>query len=99
MLRTRLFLNLLPFVVTLLAIGAYAIALLSRLAGNVDTTVTENYRGIITAQALRLSLAGMDREVWIALSSTNGSVGNVAGHQKRFEENLALLAKTISLPG
>ena len=49
MLRTRLFLNLLPFVVILLAVVLYAIVLFSRLANSVDTTVTEDYRSIIAA--------------------------------------------------
>src|SRR5437660_163066 len=94
MLRTRLFLNLLPFVVILLAIGLYAIALLARLANNVDTTVTENYRCIIAAQAMRLALAGMEREAWSSASWTNGESAALTEHRKRFEQNRALLLKS-----
>jgi hypothetical protein len=66
MLRTRLFLNLLPFVVILLATGVYAIVLFSRLAASVDTTVSEHYRSVLEAQQMSLALAGIDREVWAA---------------------------------
>src|ERR1044071_6967557 len=99
MLRTRLFLNLLPFVVTLLAIGAYAIALLSRLAGNVDVTVTENYRGILTAQAAQLSLAAMEREAWGSTTAAESDSPAYAENRKQFEKALAVLVKTNALAG
>jgi len=99
MLRTRLFLNLVPFVVILMAIGVYAIALLARLAGNVDVTVTENYGSIITAQALQLSLGGLEREVWVSTTATNGANDDFSRLRKRFENDLASLPKTTSLPG
>src|SRR5437867_1358598 len=98
MLRTRLFLNLLPFVVILLAVGVYAIALFSRLAYSVDTTVTENYRSIIASQSMSLALAGMEREVWVTAGGRNPDSKVFANHQKRFEENLALQLKNNALP-
>ncbi len=99
MLRTRLFLNLLPFVVILLAVGLYAIVLFSRLANSVDTTVTEDYRSIIAAQAMSLALAGMEREVWVSAGKRNAESKVFAENQRRFEENRAGLLKSISLPG
>src|ERR1051325_7564265 len=63
MLRTRLFLNLLPFLIILLAVSGYAIVLFSRLARNVETTVTDNYRSVMAAEEMSLALSGMDREV------------------------------------
>jgi two-component system, NtrC family, sensor histidine kinase KinB len=100
MLRTHLFLNLLPFVVILLATGVYAIVLFSRLAASVDTTVSEHYRSVLEAQQMSLALAGIDREVWA--STVAGPVESsqaLAEYQKRFEENLALQLKSNSLPG
>ena len=64
MLRTRLFLSLLPFVAILLATGLYAIVLFSHLATAVDTTVAENYRSVVGAQEMNLALSEMDRESW-----------------------------------
>jgi signal transduction histidine kinase len=57
MLRTRLFLNLLPFVVILLATGVYAIVLFSRLAASADTAVLEHYRSVAPAQRTKALLA------------------------------------------
>src|SRR5436309_525169 len=99
MLRTRLFINLLPFVVILLAVGVYAIALFSRLANSVDTTVTENYRSINAAQAMNLALAGMEREVWGSAARPGPATRPFAADQKRFEESLAVQLKSFSLPG
>ena len=100
MLRTRLFLNLLPFVVILLATGVYAIVLFSRLAASVDATVSEHYRSVLAAQQMSLALAGIDREVWAATGvGATESTQALATHQRRFEENLALQLKNSALPG
>src|SRR5438034_488766 len=100
MLRTRLFLNLVPFVVILLAIGLYAIVLFSRLAGSVDANVTENYRSVMAVQAMSLALAGMDREVpWVSGGERSPDSKAFAEHQKRFDENLAVQMKSTALPG
>src|SRR6266853_1506458 len=100
MLRTRLFLNLMPFVVILLAIGVYAIVLFSRLANSVDANVTEKYRSVMAAQAMTLALAGMDREVpWISGGERNPDSQAFAEHQKQFEANLAIELKSLMLPG
>jgi signal transduction histidine kinase len=98
MLRTRLFLNLLPFVVILLAIGVYAIVLFSRLANSVDATVTDNYRSILAAQSMSLALAEMERERRLDTGRPTSDNQAFAQHQARFEENLPLLLKREDLP-
>ena len=99
MLRTRLFLNLLPFVVILLAVGLYAIALFSRLANSVDVTVAENYRSLLAAQEMSLALVAMEREVWVSTGKLNAGRKAFDEHKKRFDENLALQLKSDALPG
>src|SRR6266481_1861642 len=97
MLRARLFLNLLPFVVIVVAVGVYAIALFSHLADSVETTVKKNYQSITAAQAMSLSLSGMEREVWgwaVGQSPTNAAFKET---QKRFENNLGTLIESTSL--
>jgi len=91
MLRARLFLNLLPFVVILMAVGVYAIALFSRLADSVETTVKNNYQSITAAQAMSLSLGGMEREVWGWAVGQNATNAAFKENQKRFETNLGTL--------
>jgi NtrC-family two-component system sensor histidine kinase KinB len=113
MLRTRLFLYLTPFVVILLAGGAYAIVLYARLANTVDTTVTNSYQSFAAASAMSLALAGMDREVsWVVAGSGIGDKSNLMVYprrkldqpafdqnRRRFDQNLDLLLKTSLLPG
>src|SRR3954452_551309 len=73
MLRTRLFLNLAPFLVILLAVGGYAIVLFSRITANVDVTVTGNYRSVRTVQQMKLSLSRMQSGVLMVLEDKDKS--------------------------
>jgi signal transduction histidine kinase len=100
MLRTRLFLYLMPFVVILLAVGAYAIVLFARLANIVDASVTNNYQSFTAASAMSLALAGMDREVSWVISGPHVSNKNaLIEYRKHFETNLDLLINASTLPG
>jgi len=60
MLRTRLFLNLVPFVVILLAVGVYAILLFSRLASQVDVSVKQSYESVAAVHAMRLAASRIE---------------------------------------
>ena len=99
MLRTRLLLNMLPFVGMLLATGVYAIVLFSRLATSVDTSVTEHHRSVVAAQQMTLALAEMDREVWAGMNTGGPDRKAFEEQRKVFEENLALQLKSTALPG
>src|SRR5215471_9595385 len=99
MLRTRLFLNLLPFMVMLLAIGVYAIVLFSRLANSVDTTVARNYRNVLAAQAMSVALTGMEQEAWAAAGKQAAASKAFARFQQRFESNLAVQLEGASSRG
>jgi NtrC-family two-component system sensor histidine kinase KinB len=89
MLRTRLFLNLLPFVVILLAVGVYAIVLFSRITENVDTTVTGNYRSVLAVQRMKNALLRMEDGVSMAMEDSKG-LGTALFEKNRslFEQNL-----------
>jgi signal transduction histidine kinase len=84
MLRTRLFLNLVPFVVILLAVGIYAIALFSRLADSVDVVVVKNYQAVVLAKSLENSASKMQVGVYIFITMNPG--GEATGRQM-FEES------------
>jgi signal transduction histidine kinase len=100
MLRTRLFLYLTPFVVILLAVGAYAIVLFARLANVVDASVTDSYQSFTAASAMSLALAGMDREVsWVISGPRVSNKNALMEYRKHFETNLDLLIKAGTLPG
>jgi signal transduction histidine kinase len=95
MLRTRLFLNLLPFMVMLAAVGGFGIVLFSRLANRVDMTVARNYRDVLAAQAMSVALAGMQQEAWAVAGRQTAASKLFAQHQQRFESNLAVQLEGI----
>jgi two-component system, NtrC family, sensor histidine kinase KinB len=100
MLRTRLFLYLTPFVVILLAVGAYAIVLFARLANVVDASVTNSYQCFTSASSMSLALSGMDRELsWVISGPRVSNKNALLEYRKHFETNLDLLIKASTLPG
>ncbi len=99
MLRTRLFLHLLPLVVMLLAISVYASVLFSRLTRSVDTDVAAHYRSVVAAQGMLLALAEIDREAWVASGTGSTADAKLADQRKRFETDLGVQLRNQSLPG
>jgi signal transduction histidine kinase len=92
MLRARLFLNLIPFVVILLAVGAFAIVLFSRLAHKVDVTVMENYRCAIAARDMSLALSRMDLGLRFAMDGDKIAAASLFDESARLSEaSLAIL--------
>jgi len=89
-LRTRLFMNLTPFVILLLGIGGYAIVLFSKITTDVDVTVTENYRSVRAVQQMKLSLYRMEEGVLLAMDDNSRDLGRAVFEENRksFEEQL-----------
>lgn len=59
-LRARIFLSLILFIVIIIAVGAYALMLFSRLPNTIGDTVAWNYRADSAAQEMILALSRMD---------------------------------------
>jgi len=60
MLRARIFINLIPFILILVGVGAYALYLFSQLANTVDKTITTNYHSDAAAVEMLLAVERMD---------------------------------------
>jgi len=101
MLRTRLFLNLTPFVILLLGIGIYAIVLFSRITTNLDVTVTGNYLSVQAVQQMKSSLIRMEEGVLLAMDDNNKDLGRAVfeENRKHFEEQLDRELRSTKLPG
>lgn len=99
LLSTRLFLNLVPLVLMLLAVGVYAIVLLSWLATHVNVTAMKHYQSIAATHAMGLSLARMQGGVLMAFENKS-ELGQQLFVQSRkvFEDNLAVQRNGISWP-
>src|SRR6478736_4069170 len=90
MLRTRIILNLLPFVAILIAVGVYAMILFSQLANSVGRTVTDNYQGNAAANNMSEALARMDAALQRSRTEEIGTPRLMFDTNARiFEENLA----------
>jgi signal transduction histidine kinase len=99
MLRARIFLNQVPFLVLPLAVGAFAIIHFTRLASRVDATVSGNYRHILLAEAMRSDLTKMEREAWLDSAGTAPPTPAFKEMQARFETNLTLLTNSVLFAG
>lgn len=90
MLRTRIILNLFPFVAILLGVGIYAMILFSQLANSVGKTVTDNYEGNTAANNMSDALERMDQALNRARFEEVGALKLMFDTNARlFEENLA----------
>lgn len=90
MLRTRIILNLFPFVAILIAVGVYAMILFSQLANSVGKTVTDNYQGNAAANNMSEALARMDSALQRSRTEEPGTPRLMFDTNARiFEENLA----------
>lgn len=99
MLRARLFLNLVPFLVILLAIGVYAVVLFSRLTNHVDATIMRHHESLIALQKMGDALTRMDKQILLALARrTNSAAQAFANQNGVFSENLRSWAQSSILP-
>ena len=91
MLRTRLFLNLTPFLVILLAVGFYAATLFPGITTDAYSTVAADYRSVRAAQLMELALTRMEDGVLLAMEGDK-DLGAAVFEQNRivFEDNLHL---------
>lgn len=89
MLRTRLFLNLTPFLLILLAVGFYAATLFPGISTDAYSTVASDYRSVRAAQEMELALTRMEEGVLLAMED-NKDLGAAVYEQNRvkFEANL-----------
>lgn len=97
MLRTRLYLGLLPLLLLVVGMGAYAIRVSRELAGSLQQELVGNYRDILACQQLRISA----RLMTSALSEARGDP--IAARQTFDESKTAftreLMAQSASSAG
>jgi NtrC-family two-component system sensor histidine kinase KinB len=88
MLRTRIFLNLIPFALILIAVVAYALFLFARLAREVEENIADNYRRELVTVEMVEALDRMDKAV--ERSRDESSTARVM-----FEDNLKLFRQRL----
>jgi NtrC-family two-component system sensor histidine kinase KinB len=89
MLRTRIFLSLIPFILILLGVGGLALFLFSRLANEVDQTIAENYLRDAAAVEMMLAVERMDTALDRARKEERSSA------QMMFDTNSRIFAQKL----
>jgi NtrC-family two-component system sensor histidine kinase KinB len=99
MLRTRLFLNLLPFLVILVAISFFAILLVFQIAREAEQLSVEYHRALLGATGMKRAAAQMDTGVQLALQEEVEAGRVIFDENARvFEEDLHAQIARASLP-
>jgi signal transduction histidine kinase len=96
MFRKRLLLGLSAFVLLLVGLGVVAMMLLSRMAEQVNSTITGNYRSILVAQAMRLDIDVLEQDAWAATTAGTNLNPTITGALERLNGNLDILTNAAS---
>src|SRR5580704_13502288 len=89
--KQRIFLGLAPLFVLLLAMGAYAISLFSKLGNSIDVILRENFRSVLAGQEMKETAERMDSALFFSL------VGEEERGRKMYEQNLPLFREGLNL--
>src|SRR5688572_33086241 len=87
MLRTRLYLGLLPLLLLIIATGGYAIYRVRNLSGSLSRDLVNNYRAVLACQNMRTSAALMTSALWPAMLGE--------GERRAFEEHRSAFKKEL----
>ncbi len=66
-LRSRLLVGIAPLLAIMVGLGLWAIVMFSRLGGNIDVILRENYRSVLAAQNMKEALERMDSALLFAI--------------------------------
>src|SRR6478752_2027854 len=66
-LRSRLLLGIAPLLAIMVGLGLWAVVMFSRLGGNIDVILRENYRSVLAAQRMKEALERMDSALLFAI--------------------------------
>jgi NtrC-family two-component system sensor histidine kinase KinB len=89
MLRTRLYLGILPLLLILVGVGAYAIRVDRELAGSLSRDLISNYRAISALQRMREAAAQMNNAV------RDSQSGNVLALQAAFDTHRSAFMREL----
>lgn len=93
MLRTRLYLGLLPLLLLIVATGGYAIHVCRDLAGSYTRDLVNNYRAVISYEQMRTSATLMQNDS----AFLSGQGGNMAAARQSFDEHRAAFKRELTM--
>jgi len=98
--KQRIFLGLAPLFVLLIAMGAYAVSLFTKLGNSVDVILRENFRSVVAGQQMKETAERMDSALFFSLVGEEERARKMyTENVPIFRENLDLEMHNITLPG
>src|SRR3954454_8880969 len=98
-LRNKLLIGLTPLLAIMVALGIWAIVMFSRLGGNIDVILRENYRSVLAAQNMKEALERMDSAALFAIGGRDDrGRRQFAEFRPVFEKNLRTEQNNVTLP-
>ena len=98
--KQRIFLGLAPLFLLLLAMGAYAVSLFTKLGNSVDVILRENFRSVVAGQQMKETAERMDSALFFSLVGEEERARKMyAQNAPEFRENLNVEMHNITLPG
>src|SRR5262245_13308262 len=99
-LRTKLLIGLTPLLAIMVALGLWAIVMFSRLGGDIDVILKENYRSVLAAEGMKEALERMDSSFLFAIGGHEEEAREqLAENRPLFDRNLKVEQGNITLKG
>src|SRR3954471_15898753 len=99
-LRIKLLIGLTPLLAIVVGLGLWAIVMFSRLGGNIDVILRENYQSVLAAERMKEALERMDSALLFAIGEEEQQAREqFRQYRPLFEENLRREQGNITLPG
>jgi signal transduction histidine kinase len=99
-LRAKMLLGMAPLLAIMIGLGAWAIVMFSRLGGDIDVILRENYRSVLAAEGMKESLERMDSSYLFAIGGEEARArAQFLEFRPRFEHHLKIEQNNITLPG
>ncbi|MEI9893544.1 MAG: ATP-binding protein [Chthoniobacter sp.] len=97
--KQRIFLGLAPLFLLLIAMGAYAVSLFTKLGNSVDVILRENFRSVVAGQQMKETAERMDSALFFSLVGEEERAQKMyAQNVPEFRENLNAELHNITLP-
>ena len=99
-LRSKLLLGIAPLLAIMVGLGLWAVVMFSRLGGNIDVILRENYRSVLAAQNMKEALDRMDSALLFAIGGQEARAQDqFREFRPNFERSLQVEHGNITLPG
>ncbi len=99
-LRTKLLVGLTPLLAVMVVLGLWATTMFSRLGGNIEVILRENYRSVLAAEGMKEALERMDSALLFAIGGEERRAhAQFMEYKPLFERNLEIEMNNITLPG